>query len=772
MMSGKQIYSAFDEQRIQLKTLKKQLKAWEHQFLNENGRKPDKQDIAGFEDMAKKYKYYAKLKVAMDKVDAQRIAEENQITKTVSAADMVQFASNASIPTLDQAAQNVNEKPRLDTSQYHRDSIRSATSNAFQELSSSRQTMDQSNPDIAARSPVKASVLDKSYLVSKTMSGENTETSQSQSPLSSFAAQSLFDSKLSSYADSNVLSMTAAPTPIPITNRPKTKKTVAAGAMKTADLGQNINKFSNWTQRQQAVEQPSVVTDVQNTMSFKPKDDILDMFSKDPGHAILGTRIDDDPRPKHADTAGMTDLQVQDFISRRCQIIANKELPAASTLPRGRAVALPQLPQESISTESSVQLKSELQSPKILLQTQTAKVICVESTAFADPKLLESPAVTPLTPRAAFSAISDPSKPPLQPFSKSDIPSPDDSKYPLDSLASQVVNLQLLPPTRPGWSEIERPIETSPLSIFNSKSDQIESPLQNSSNTTSSACVDSLKDLSAESDDKLHAIQPISPTLINGSSNSMNAQSLSPISPVVNMQKMPSLTVENYFLRLPKEGVLRCRLTRKKNLLDKANPTYLLYNELEDKFMLSGKKKLISKSVHYIISDSSEDISKDSPHYLAKLKGNFKRNSFIMTDTRSAIKQRELTCVNYSKNVLPRELQVVIPAPIIDESAESGFSTDIMVDVKSKNTNKLLFLKNKPPRWNEQTQSHCLNFGGRVTQPSIKNMQLIAENDENHIVLQFGRCGPDLFTLDVRWPMTPIEAFSIALTTFEAYDST
>ncbi|KAH6567041.1 hypothetical protein BASA60_009195 [Batrachochytrium salamandrivorans] len=100
-----------------------------------------------------------------------------------------------------------------------------------------------------------------------------------------------------------------------------------------------------------------------------------------------------------------------------------------------------------------------------------------------------------------------------------------------------------------------------------------------------------------------------------------------------------------------------------------------------------------------------------------------------------------------------------------------GYSTDIMADVKSKNVNKLLFLKNKPPKWNEATQSHCLNFGGRVTQPSIKNMQLIAENDENHIVLQFGRCGPDLFTLDVRWPMTPIEAFVIALTTFDVYDS-
>jgi hypothetical protein len=42
---------------------------------------------------------------------------------------------------------------------------------------------------------------------------------------------------------------------------------------------------------------------------------------------------------------------------------------------------------------------------------------------------------------------------------------------------------------------------------------------------------------------------------------------------------------------------------------------------------------------------------------------------------------------------------------------------------------------------------------------------------DNQIIMQFGRCGPDFFTLDARWPMSPVEAFSIALTAFDAYDS-
>jgi hypothetical protein len=36
--------------------------------------------------------------------------------------------------------------------------------------------------------------------------------------------------------------------------------------------------------------------------------------------------------------------------------------------------------------------------------------------------------------------------------------------------------------------------------------------------------------------------------------------------------------------------------------------------------------------------------------------------------------------------------------------------------------------------------------------------------------MQFGRCGPDEFSLDARWPLTALEAFAIAISTFEAYD--
>jgi hypothetical protein len=89
---------------------------------------------------------------------------------------------------------------------------------------------------------------------------------------------------------------------------------------------------------------------------------------------------------------------------------------------------------------------------------------------------------------------------------------------------------------------------------------------------------------------------------------------------------------------------------------------------------------------------------------------------------------KEIGVISYSKTILPREMTVGVPLQSIEDN-ETGFTSDIMADVNAKNTDKLMFLHNKTPRWNESTQSHCLNFGGRVSLPSIKNFQLVAEKD-------------------------------------------
>ncbi|XP_034702084.1 tubby-like F-box protein 8 [Vitis riparia] len=93
-----------------------------------------------------------------------------------------------------------------------------------------------------------------------------------------------------------------------------------------------------------------------------------------------------------------------------------------------------------------------------------------------------------------------------------------------------------------------------------------------------------------------------------------------------------------------------------------------------------------------------------------------------------------------------------------------------------------LVLKNKAPRWHEQLQCWCLNFRGRVTVASVKNFQLIAATqpaagaptpsqpappEHDKIILQFGKVGKDMFTMDYRYPLSAFQAFAICLSSFD-----
>lgn len=81
----------------------------------------------------------------------------------------------------------------------------------------------------------------------------------------------------------------------------------------------------------------------------------------------------------------------------------------------------------------------------------------------------------------------------------------------------------------------------------------------------------------------------------------------------------------------------------------------------------------------------------------------------------------------------------------------------------------LLALQNRPPWWNVELGSFVLNFRGRVSVASVKNFQLCDRNDHEHIMLQFGRIkGRHSFTMDYQYPLTAVQAFSIAISSLQS----
>lgn len=69
-------------------------------------------------------------------------------------------------------------------------------------------------------------------------------------------------------------------------------------------------------------------------------------------------------------------------------------------------------------------------------------------------------------------------------------------------------------------------------------------------------------------------------------------------------------------------------------------------------------------------------------------------------------------------------------------------------------------MSNKPPTWNELSQVYQLDFGGRVTQESAKNMQI---DLNGQLALQFGRLDKRTYTLDYKYPFNAVQAMTVAL---------
>lgn len=119
------------------------------------------------------------------------------------------------------------------------------------------------------------------------------------------------------------------------------------------------------------------------------------------------------------------------------------------------------------------------------------------------------------------------------------------------------------------------------------------------------------------------------------------------------------------------------------------------------------------------------------------------------------------------------------PSPLLKGKAPmTDLSSTSLSDpaAPSQGSVEPLVLKNKAPRWHEQLQCWCLNFKGRVTVASVKNFQLVAAVDPSHnvsaaeqekVVLQFGKIGKDIFTMDYRYPLSAFQAFAICLSSFD-----
>ncbi|CAI5441227.1 unnamed protein product [Caenorhabditis angaria] len=245
--------------------------------------------------------------------------------------------------------------------------------------------------------------------------------------------------------------------------------------------------------------------------------------------------------------------------------------------------------------------------------------------------------------------------------------------------------------------------------------------------------------------------------------------------------------------------IYKCSITRDKRGMDKGMyPTYYLHLEYhinEERkrcFLLAARKRKKSTTANYLISSDPLDLSREGENYIAKVRSNALGTQFTLYDRGHnprkthdtlAIRQ-ELAAVVYETNVLgfkgPRKMTILVPGllenvklipseqePFVRKSIRPIVDRDTLVERhRLRNLGDLVVLNNKNPVWNEDTQSYVLNFHGRVTQASVKNFQIIHENDPDYIIMQFGRVSDEHFSMDFRYPLSALQAFGIAMTSF------
>ncbi|KAJ8775451.1 hypothetical protein J1605_016301 [Eschrichtius robustus] len=249
--------------------------------------------------------------------------------------------------------------------------------------------------------------------------------------------------------------------------------------------------------------------------------------------------------------------------------------------------------------------------------------------------------------------------------------------------------------------------------------------------------------------------------------------------------------MEAYVLRPALRGLtVQCRISRDKRGVDKGMfPFYYLYLEAADGrkyFLLAGRKRKRSKTSNYLVSLDPTDLSRDGDNFVGKVRSNVLGTKFTIFDNgvnperknfvpETARIREELGAVCYETNVLgfrgPRKMTVIIPG--IDAQNQrisvqpQNEQESLLSRLQRGASQGLVLLQNKAPSWSDESGAYVLNFHGRVTRTSVKNFQIMHPDDPDYLVLQFGRVAPDTFTMDFRFPLCPLQAFAICLSSFD-----
>lgn len=214
-------------------------------------------------------------------------------------------------------------------------------------------------------------------------------------------------------------------------------------------------------------------------------------------------------------------------------------------------------------------------------------------------------------------------------------------------------------------------------------------------------------------------------------------------------------------------------------------PNYELRLQSTNKLLMVAMKMNMNRTSNYHLFDmtrgtTGKTLTKKSGNYVGKLRAkNPNRTEYIVLNHSSEKQEvggfmfdREDPSVDAKDGVRPRKLWVILPKlagdgrtvpnSVPDNDSESSI-IEILRASSSDREGTHIFQTKEPTFVNG---NYRLDFHGRVSVASVKNFQLVGEEDLENVVCLFGKVDHDRFHLDFKTPFNAFQAFALALSQF------
>lgn len=275
------------------------------------------------------------------------------------------------------------------------------------------------------------------------------------------------------------------------------------------------------------------------------------------------------------------------------------------------------------------------------------------------------------------------------------------------------------------------------------------------------------------------------------------------------VREMTSLDRVNFMLApLPSGTWLQATIKRvSTGGLTRLSRKFAIYLD-DGTYVATCEKRARNRTAHYVVStDPTRMEREDNPYCVGKIRSNFVGSEFTAydavggnpknmrnscsssSDSPNYALRKELVHISYENGLTHkrpkggrgRRITVAMPhvkslgrgkklepyvcqtmTPEIDglKALTEHYS---QVSENGWKGAKVVTYINKPAKWCKPKKAWALNFGGRVSKRSVRNFQLVRSDCGDDMIMQFGRDSADTFNLDFCTPMSPFQAFAIAI---------